>query len=116
MKKNPEDQESTKMPLYKKLFATEAAVFLMLTPLASVARADTLPWMNTALWPEQRTALLIPAMRLDEKFEQLLGTPGVVMELPQCFGDRHVNGIARAFPLFVLRTDRWASGRTIACR
>jgi beta-glucosidase len=95
MKKNPEDQDSTKMPLYKKLFATEAAVFLMLTPLASVARADTLPWMNTALSPEQRTALLIPAMRLDEKFEQLLGTPGVVMELPQCFGDRHVNGIAR---------------------
>jgi beta-glucosidase len=95
MKKNPEDQESTKKPLYKKLFGTEAAVFLMLTPLASVARADTLPWMNTALSPEQRTALLIPAMRLDEKFEQLLGTPGVVMELPQCFGDRHVNGIAR---------------------
>jgi beta-glucosidase len=51
--------------------------------------------MNTALAPEQRTALLIAAMTLDEKMEQLVGTPGRVQELPQCVGWRHTDGILR---------------------
>jgi beta-glucosidase len=75
------------------VLAIGTAILVALAPLAGVAQ--TLPWMDTSLPPEQRTALLVPAMTLDEKFEQLLGTPGVVAELPQCYGARHVNGITR---------------------
>lgn len=75
------------------VLASGTAILVALAPLAGVAQ--TLPWMETSLPPEQRTALLVPAMTLDEKFEQLLGTPGVVAELPQCYGARHVNGITR---------------------
>ena len=62
---------------FAKLLASEAAVLVTLAPLAGPAHADALPWMNTALAPEQRAALLIPAMTQDEKLEQMLGTPGV---------------------------------------
>ncbi|MEP7001927.1 MAG: glycoside hydrolase family 3 N-terminal domain-containing protein, partial [bacterium] len=54
-----------------------------------------LSWMNTALAPERRTALLLAAMTRDDKFAQLTGSPGIVAELPQCFGARHVTGIPR---------------------
>ena len=30
-----------------------------------------------------------------EKFEQLVGAPGVIPEIPTCYGARHVPGIAR---------------------
>ena len=56
------------------VLASGTAILVALAPLAGVAQ--TLPWMDTSLPPEQRTALLVPAMTLDEKFEQLLGTPG----------------------------------------
>jgi beta-glucosidase len=51
--------------------------------------------MNTALAPEQRAALLVGAMTLDQKEQQLVGNqPEIVPELPQCRGARHVRGIA----------------------
>ncbi len=75
--------------------AKRLAVAAMLTGLASAANAQPLAWMDTTVAPDQRAALLVSAMTLDEKFEQLLGTPGIVAELPQCFGARHLNGIAR---------------------
>jgi beta-glucosidase len=57
--------------------------------------AQTLPWMNTALAPEQRAMLLVGAMTLDQKEQQLVGNqPEIVPELPQCRGARHVRGIA----------------------
>jgi beta-glucosidase len=60
---------------------------------AQVARAD-LPWLDTSLTPEQRAALLVDAMTLAQKFQQLTGTPPeIVPELPQCYGGRHVRGI-----------------------
>jgi beta-glucosidase len=52
------------------------------------------PWMNTALTPEARAALLVGAMTLDQKEEQLVGSvPGILAEFPQCKGGRHVTGI-----------------------
>ena len=60
---------------------------------AQVARADQ-PWLNTSLTPEERAALLIDAMTLAQKFQQLTGTPPeIVPELPECYGGRHVRGI-----------------------
>jgi beta-glucosidase len=60
-----------------------------------VTEAQPLPWMNTALPPEQRAALLVGAMTLPQKEQQLVGNqPEIVPELPQCRGARHVRGIA----------------------
>lgn len=60
-----------------------------------VTEAQPLPWMNTALPPEQRAALLVGAMTLPQKQQQLVGNqPEIVPELPQCRGARHVRGIA----------------------
>ena len=43
----------------------------------------------------QRARLLIGAMTLDQKLQQLTGArPEILPELPQCFGGRHVSGIA----------------------
>ncbi|WP_124382848.1 beta-glucosidase [Ralstonia sp. SET104] len=57
--------------------------------------ASTDAWMNTALAPEQRAALLVAAMALADKEEQLVGAPGVIAELPQCYGARHVPGLPK---------------------
>jgi len=53
------------------------------------------PWMNTTLPAEERADSLLSAMTAQEKFQQLVGEPGIVEELPHCFGGRHVPGIAR---------------------
>jgi beta-glucosidase len=70
-----------------------AAVLVMLWPLAGAAASDAPAWMNRALSPQQRAGLLVAAMAPEQKFEQLLGSPGPVQELPQCYGARHVDGI-----------------------
>jgi beta-glucosidase len=68
----------------------------VLTLAAPVAgHAQDLPWTRTTLTPARRTALLLGAMTTAEKLEQLVGAPGIVPELPQCFGTRHVPGIPR---------------------
>ena len=42
----------------------------------------------------QRAKLLLSAMSLDQKLQQLTGSmPEVLQELPDCYGGRHVNGI-----------------------
>lgn len=51
--------------------------------------------MNRSLAPERRAAMLLAAMTTDEKFAQLVGSPGIVPEVPQCYGARHVPGIVR---------------------
>ncbi|MBB5685940.1 beta-glucosidase family protein [Sphingobium boeckii] len=63
--------------------------------LAPSASAQSPAWMDRSLSPEQRTKLLIEAMTLDEKFQQMVGAPGIVPELPQCYGGRHVPGLTR---------------------
>ncbi|GAC1323634.1 MAG: glycoside hydrolase family 3 C-terminal domain-containing protein [Collimonas sp.] len=51
------------------------------------------PWMDKLLLPEQRASLLVSAMTLAQKEEQIVGAGGLVPELPQCYGARHVPGI-----------------------
>lgn len=63
---------------------------------AGQAAASAMPWMNTALTAVERAAKLVPAMTLADKEEQLAGSnPGVVPELPQCYGGRHVTGLSK---------------------
>lgn len=78
-----------------KLSAKALAVLIASASPAVAAGGAALPWMNIDLAPAKRAAFLVRTMTLSEKFEQLLGTPGVVPELPQCYGARHVNGIPR---------------------
>ena len=61
----------------------------------SIAHAQSTPWMQSRLSPARRAALLLAAMTLDEKLQQLVGAPGVIAEIPSCYGARHVPGIAR---------------------
>ena len=73
----------------------------------ATAQAQTLPWMNTALPPEQRASLLITAMTLDQKIAQLHGQPGPIAELPSCGNAfRHVPGI----PSLQIPTFRISNG------
>ena len=51
------------------LAALATAVMLHSPP----TKAQSLPWMNTALPPEQRAALLVGAMTLAQKERQLVG-------------------------------------------
>jgi beta-glucosidase len=70
---------------------------------SGIALAQTLPWMNTALPPEQRAALLVQAMSLDQMEQQMHGQPGPIPEVPSCGTNagRHVPGIpALAIPTF----------------
>ncbi|MEO5814649.1 MAG: glycoside hydrolase family 3 C-terminal domain-containing protein [Gemmatimonadaceae bacterium] len=72
------------------------AAMLLAPCIARAQQAVSSPsWMNARLTPERRTALLLAAMTREEKFAQLVGAPGVIAELPQCFGSRHVPGIPR---------------------
>jgi len=53
------------------------------------------PWQVRSLSPERRTILLLGAMTPAEKFQQLVGAPGIVAEIPSCYGGRHVPGLPR---------------------
>ena len=80
---------------FPKLFALGLAALAAGVLTHSAAQAQPLPWMNTALAPEERAALLVNAMTLAQKEQQLVGNqPEIVPELPQCKGARHVRGIA----------------------
>jgi beta-glucosidase len=87
------------------------AVTLSATTLASNAQAQAAnPWMDAAIVTEQaaatddaaregiankRAKLLLSAMTIEQKLQQLTGAkPEILPELPQCFGARHVSGIA----------------------
>lgn len=70
--------------------AAMTVVGLQLQP----SKASQLPWMNTSLSPQTRAQLLVSAMTLDQKIEQLAGQPGPIPELPACGnGSRHIPGI-----------------------
>ena len=64
--------------------------------------AQSLPWMNPALPPAQRADLLVGAMTLDQKIQQLHGAPSAIPELPECGSAfRHVPGVpALQIPTF----------------
>ena len=72
------------------------AAFLIAAMLsAGASSAQKLPWMNPSRPADARARLLIRAMTPDEKFEQMVGAPGLVPELPHCLGGRHVPGLTR---------------------
>lgn len=96
------------------LAATAAALALVQPALA---QSGDLAWMAPALVAEmnaaqddasreavanRRAVLLLGAMTLDQKLQQLTGArPEVLPDLPECFGGRHVTGIAAlAIPTF----------------
>ncbi|MHB1064093.1 MAG: beta-glucosidase family protein [Georgenia sp.] len=91
----------TRRPRMHALLALTAALPLVLGTTGAAAGAsigvdDTpdLPWMDTALAPEDRAALLVDAMTLDQKLQQLTGAfPEILPDLPECYGARHVTGI-----------------------
>ena len=70
---------------------------LLLAPflIPVAAHAQDTPWMQSRLSPARRATLLLNAMTLDEKMQQIVGAPGVIPEIPTCYGARHVPGIAR---------------------
>ena len=70
-------------------------LFAAILLVPSVAIAQAAPWMRSGLSPERRTTLLLGAMTLAEKMQQLVGAPGVIAEIPSCYGARHVPAIAR---------------------
>jgi hypothetical protein len=84
---------------------------------SQVQASATYPWMSPAIVAElasapdnsareavarRRARLLIAAMTLPQKLQQLTGrSPEILPELPHCFGARHVAGIAAlAIPTF----------------
>jgi beta-glucosidase len=86
------------------------AALAMASNMACAQTAPANPWMTAAMIAEQKAApddaareavanrrakMLIAAMTLDQKLQQLTGAkPEVLPELPQCYGARHVTGIA----------------------
>ncbi|MCR8634214.1 glycoside hydrolase family 3 C-terminal domain-containing protein [Paenibacillus radicis (ex Xue et al. 2023)] len=79
---------------------TVAALIMLLTftlnftsgVLAAVP--PQLSWMDASLAPEVRANLLVNAMTLDQKIQQLAGKSGAIPELPECGSPgRHVPGI-----------------------
>jgi beta-glucosidase len=80
-----------------------ASTIAGLALVSAVALGQSLPWMNPSLPPEQRAALLVGAMTLDQMEQQLHGQSGPIPEVPSCGTNpiRHVPGIpALAIPTF----------------
>ena len=96
------------------------SVLALMAGLAGTAQAEdraALAWMTPEIVAAQATAsddaareaianrrarLLLEHMSLPQKFQQLTGAkPEILPDLPQCFGARHVSGIAElAIPTF----------------
>lgn len=75
----------------------------------TAATAEELPWMNKALPAEQRADLLIGAMTLDQKIQQIAMKPVANTNIPGCdfsAGGRHVEGI----PALAIPTLRMTNG------
>jgi beta-glucosidase len=74
-----------------------AALALAVVAAAPAGRAGerTRPWEDRGASPAARSAALLAAMTLDEKFEQMVGAPGVVPEIAACYGARHIPGVPR---------------------
>ena len=96
--------------IVKNLLASSTALLLTGAPACYAQTAAINPWMAPATVAEQsaaqsdngkeaianrRAKLVIAAMSLSQKMQQLTGAnPEILPELPQCFGARHVSGIA----------------------
>jgi beta-glucosidase len=92
-----------------KLLAGVSALATVAFSGDALAQAEN-PWMSAQIVAEQaatpndgareavakrRAKMLLSAMSLDQKLQQLTGAiPEVLPDLPECFGARHVTGIA----------------------
>ncbi len=101
---------TTKKNLVRTLLACGAATLALSASAGHAQPITPNPWMAASVVGEQSTAiddakreaianrrakLLIVAMSLPQKMQQLTGAnPEILPELPQCFGARHVSGIA----------------------
>jgi beta-glucosidase len=99
-----------KRTLVRTLLSCSTAALLSPVSVAHAQSPEPNPWMAATIIKEQATApeelskeaianrrakLLIAAMSLPQKMQQLTGAnPEILPELPQCFGARHVSGIA----------------------
>jgi beta-glucosidase len=71
---------------------TAAVLALIIGPSPSLAQG--LPWMNASLAPARRAELLVGAMTLDQKIQQIHGQPGLNPDIPECGNAyRHIPGI-----------------------
>ncbi|MBW8840359.1 MAG: glycoside hydrolase family 3 C-terminal domain-containing protein [Sphingomonadales bacterium] len=102
---------------YSAAMAAASAIVVGLFAAAAANGAEPLSWMAPGLVAQQdaatsdaakeaiarsRARQLIAAMTLDQKLQQLTGSPpSLLPELPNCYGARHVTGIAElAIPTF----------------
>jgi beta-glucosidase len=99
-----------KKTFLRALLACGAATFVFSANAGYAQAPASNPWMGATIVAEQagatddvnkeaianrRAKLLIAAMSLPQKMQQLTGAnPEILPELPQCFGARHVSGIA----------------------
>jgi len=81
---------------------TALACAAAVTAFPTSGAAQTPPWMDPSLAPSQRADLLVGAMSLDQKIQQLHGQRSTIPELPECgTAGRHVPGIpALQIPTF----------------
>ena len=100
---------TTKVRAHRRISAGVAALLAAGAALQGHAQVSN-PWMAGTIIAEQaaasddsareavankRARLLLSAMTLEQKFQQLTGAkPEVLPELPHCFGARHVSGIS----------------------
>lgn len=78
-----------------------------ITGMSSLVGAQA--WMDTALSPKERADLLIGAMTLDQKIQQIKMAGGTNPDLPGCgAGGRHLEGI----PALKIPTQRMTNGPT----
>jgi beta-glucosidase len=98
-----------KKTLVRTLLACGAATLVVSASAVHAQSPAPNPWMAASIVAEQaattddakkegtanrRAKLLIAAMSLPQKMQQLTGAnPEILPELPQCFGARHVSGI-----------------------
>lgn len=95
------------------LSAVAVALFAGVTALPAGAQTADLPWMNPRLQPAQRAELLLDAMTLDQKLQQIYNLPVLNEDLQDDGCDfqpvgRHIEGI----PSLGIPTLRFANGGT----
>lgn len=96
--------------LAKSIPSASAIALCLLSPSIAAQDPGSNPWMTEDIIAEQaeaesddvreevanrRAQMLIAAMTLEQKLQQLTGAwPEVLPELPECYGARHVSGIS----------------------
>ncbi|MET3922912.1 hypothetical protein [Arthrobacter sp. UYEF20] len=102
-------ERRTPKKVHRTLYAGLAAVLVLGFTVPTAAAAEGLPWMDKALSAEQRSDLLVGAMSLDQKIQQIAMKPVANTGIPNCdfsAQGRHVEGI----PALAIPTLRMTNG------